>query len=55
MKTPVNAALSPRGSRWRRDRDYDGGGGECDGSGGGGRSGCGSSRHAPALRPAIIQ
>jgi hypothetical protein len=35
---------------------YDaGGGGECAGIGGGGRSGDGGSRHAPALRPAIIQ
>ena len=34
----------------------DGGGeGECDGSGGRGGSGRGGSRHAPALRPAIIQ
>jgi len=32
-----------------------GGDGECDGSGGGGLSGRGGSRHAPALRPAIIQ
>jgi hypothetical protein len=32
-----------------------GGGGECDGSGGKGGSGRGGSRHAPALRPAIIQ
>jgi hypothetical protein len=32
-----------------------GGDGEFDGNGGGGRSGRGGSRHAPALRPAIIQ
>jgi hypothetical protein len=34
---------------------HGGGEGECDGKGGGGRSGRGGSRHAPALRPAIIQ
>ena len=28
---------------------------ECAGSGGGGRNGFGGSRHAPALRPAMIQ
>jgi hypothetical protein len=32
-----------------------GGEGVCDGSGGGGRSRGGGTRHAPALRPAIIQ
>ena len=40
--------------RRRVARDY-GGGGECDGSGGGNGNGRGGSRHAPALRPAIIQ
>ena len=47
-ENPVIVASSPL-----HERACDGG--EWDGSGGGGRSGRGGSRHAPALRPAIIQ
>lgn len=44
------------GKLWMLPVLHDAGGdGECDGSGGGGLSGRGGSRHAPALRPAIIQ
>jgi hypothetical protein len=44
-----------RFSQGRRSIHDGGGDGECDGNGGRGGSGRGGSRHAPALRPAIIQ
>src|SRR5712691_4818340 len=59
MKSPVRFMARGLADEVRYEKAslpllYDGGG-ECDGSGGKGGSGRGGSRHAPALRPAIIQ